>query len=82
MLYYYALESKIIKKTVHSFEIYRLKFTTFASNFIKTFSMALENIEKEVRGKITFKKCIPFIVLHLLPLGMIWTGATFFDSKA
>ena len=79
MYQYDILESKIVEKTVGSFEVYRLKFTTFASNFIKTFSMAVENIEKEVRGKITFKHCIPFIVLHLLPLGMIWTGATFFD---
>ena len=52
--------------------------STFASNFTRL-SMAIEKEQKEARGKITFVQCIPFIFLHLLPLGMIWTGATFFD---
>ena len=53
--------------------------TTFASNFIYRLNMAVEKGQKEARGRITFVQCIPFILLHLLPLGMIWTGATFFD---
>jgi stearoyl-CoA desaturase (delta-9 desaturase) len=36
-------------------------------------------IEKEVRNKPAIKQEIAFILMHLAPLGMIWTGATTFD---
>lgn len=36
-------------------------------------------MEKEIRGKIAIGSIIPFILMHIVPFLMIWTGATFFD---
>ncbi|NOQ72984.1 MAG: acyl-CoA desaturase [Crocinitomix sp.] len=35
--------------------------------------------EKEVRGKVVFKKEIGFLLVHLAPLLVFWTGVTSFD---
>lgn len=40
-----------------------------------------ENVqqEKEQRGKVEFKKEIGFLLVHLAPVLVFWTGATWFD---
>lgn len=38
-----------------------------------------KTIQKEKRGKPVFKDEIGFLLIHLSPLLMIWTGATWFD---
>ena len=41
--------------------------------------MAQAAVVPEVRRKPHLKQEIAFIIIHLLPLGALWTGATFFD---
>ncbi|MBL7874316.1 MAG: acyl-CoA desaturase, partial [Cyclobacteriaceae bacterium] len=41
--------------------------------------MAQEAMVPEVRSKPILKQEIAFALIHLAPLGALWTGATFFD---
>jgi hypothetical protein len=41
--------------------------------------MSSTTITPEVRRKPLLKQEIAFLIVHLLPLAAIWTGATFFD---
>jgi stearoyl-CoA desaturase (delta-9 desaturase) len=40
---------------------------------------AVTNLEKEQRGKPIWKEEIGFLLIHLTPLLIFWTGATWFD---
>lgn len=41
--------------------------------------MAQEAVVPEVRSKPILKQEIAFAIIHLMPLGALWTGVTFFD---
>jgi hypothetical protein len=57
---------------------YRQNAEPYHINFVCS-EMSETTLTPEVRNKPILKQEIAFAVVHLIPLGAIWTGATLFD---